>query len=331
MDRRTGRTLLDRGSNDLIVYKGNGGLWRMGHEFTGGAFEEVACGSGQSVSFQVIELADELEIRWQVAVGSETLDRALWIGGESPILRFRVSGRVPDRHTVAVRMRTGLGIDQITMDSPGGTVIRPRVRLYEPTFWPLYRFARVQDRDSGMGVVLCQRRPGAFACRANGDIEAVAIRNATRERAFGFVPMLGMPATGHERSRYDFDYLLTWGAQDELNVDKILTAVREVWPPLGGKADLWPVYERLADLVAISKPGIDVAAVKYADRGRGVIVRLRKHGGPVDSAMLAIEGRPLSAAFECDARERDLEPLAVRDGAAAFSMGRSFMTVRLLF
>jgi hypothetical protein len=46
---------------------------------------------------------------------------------------------------------------------------------------------------------------------------------------------------------------------------------------------------------------------------------------------LAAPGRTIKAAFLCDARERDLAPLELREGLVQFEMPRAIVTVRLLF
>jgi hypothetical protein len=191
--------------------------------------------------------------------------------------------------------------------------------------------AHIRDIDTGHGVALCQRLPGAFACRADGDIEAIAIRNATRERAFGFVPMLGMPATGHERSAYGFDYAVVWTEQGDWRENNILGAAHDMWPALARDRDLWVVSEYMADRVTTDCPDVDVAAVKYADRGDGVVVRLRTGARVSAPVAVRVRGRPVTAAFECDARERDLAPVVVRDGAAMLAIDGPIITVRLLF
>jgi hypothetical protein len=331
LDRRTGRNLLEPGSNSLVAYKGSGGLWRMGHEFAGGSFREVGCTAEQPVSLTVREQEKALVITWTMSVVGEILHHTLWISEDTEILRFRVTGRAPDGHTIAVRIGTDLRVEQIAMDVPGGTAIRPRTRLYNPTYWPIYRVAHFCDADTGRGLALCQRLPGAVACRSDGDIEAIAIRNATRERAFGFVPMLGMPATGHERSIYDFDYALVWTESGDWRDNGILATARDLWPPLMEDNDVRSVYEQLSEGVTTDCPHVRVAALKYADRGEGVIVRLRRQGRASGPVTVRVKCRPVIKALECDARERDFAALAVRDGAVTLTMDRPFATVRLLF
>jgi alpha-mannosidase len=88
--------------------------------------------------------------------------------------------------------------------------------------------------------------------------------------------------------------------------------------------------ELAASLVATNRPEVMVTAVKPASRGSGIIVRLCTYapgGLPVD---VTVRGRPLKAAFLCDARERDLEPLPITGQSVRLTMPGAMASVRLL-
>ena len=85
-----------------------------------------------------------------------------------------------------------------------------------------------------------------------------------------------------------------------------------------------------ASPVTIDHPGVDVVAVKPASRGQGLIARLHTFTTPLPTVTLAAPGRAIKAAVLCDTRERDLEPLELRDGLVHLTMPGAIATVRLL-
>ena len=88
-------------------------------------------------------------------------------------------------------------------------------------------------------------------------------------------------------------------------------------------------------LVQVDDEGVAVLAVKPASRGAGVIVRLyAPRSGTADQGVRHVtvrwHDRPIARAVLCDARERDMEPLAVTNGAAGVPLDAALASVRLL-
>jgi hypothetical protein len=318
-------------SNDLVSYKDSGGLWRMGHEFRGGVFKEVARASDRPASLQVKECHDSLEVTCITQLDGETIHRTLLFCSDSPAILLRVEGRAAERRTVTVRFATTISASQLVMDVPGGIVARPTQKFYAPTFWPMQRFVHIQDNAGSQGVALYLSMPGAVSCQPDGNLEVVALRNATRERAFRFLPLLGMPVTGRERSIHTFDYALVFTTAGDWRDNAIPLVARSVVDRLldtTGRPNLHHLFE---PVVTTDRSDVIATAVKPASRGDGLIVRLSTHSSPGSPVTLAIRDRTVKAALLCDARERDLQPLAVRAGAAHLSMPGTIGTVRLLF
>ena len=322
--------LLKRVSNDLVSYEDSGGLWRMGHEFRGGVLKEIARASDQPSKLQVREHDDGLEVSCVTRLDGEEVCRSLWFRGDSRKIRFRVEGRAAKRRTVSVRFATGLAPSRMEMDAPGGCVIRPLERWYSPTFWPLQRFVHAQDDVDGRGVALCCSMPGAVSCQPDGRIELIALRNATRERAFGFLPLLAMPATGHEHSTHVFEYAILFTKSGDWRDNNIPGVARSMvdspWDAPGQ-----PELRELAESVLITdRTDVVVTAVKPASRGNGLIARLSTLTSAGSDVTLTMRGRVVRRAFLCDARERDIEPLEVQDGAVRLKAPGNICTVRLL-
>lgn len=324
---KTSELLLAGLSNDLICYQDSGGLWRMGHEFRGGTFKERARTGEQTAKLKVREHDGGLEVVSDTELDGQRINRKAWFRNDSPVITFRVEGRAADGCTVTVRFDTGISATQLTMAQPGGVVVRPMQKVYAPTFWPLQQFVHVQMEEGGRGVAIFQRRPGAVACSQRGVLEAVALRNATRERAFGFLPMLANPATGHERDVYAFDYALLFTSAGDWRENRLPLVAESIIDSPWDPPDEVALRALGASLVTTDRADVRVTAVKPASRGEGVIVRLGAFAaGPV---VLTMRGRTIRGAVLCDARECDVSPLEVHEGKARLTMSGTIATVRL--
>ena len=326
----TQRTLLPSVSNDLICYRDSGGLWRMGHEFRGGSLRELCRASAQPGRLEVRETANGLEVSCVSQLGSESVERVASFRADSPVMRFRVRGRAPEGCTVTAAFATGLRASLLAMDVAGGVVVRPREKVYVPTFWPLQSFWHGWDAGSGRGVALLLGLPGAVACRSDGLVEAIALRNATRERAWGLLPIPATPATGHERHTVTFDYGLLFTSAGDWRANRLWALAGELrdnpWPE-GEQAVRW---ETIPDPVTVDPEEVWITAVKPASRGEGIILRLYTFEPAGLAVRLALVGKKVLAAFLCDSRERDLEVLPVREGTVHLAMPGALATVRLL-
>ena len=326
----TQQPLLAPVSNDLVSYRDSGGLWRMGHEFNGGSFRELARASEQPAHLEIDEGEGSLHVACEVKLDGLPIRREYRFEAGSPRIHFQVEGRAAERRTVTVRFCTGLAARSLAMDQPGGVVVRPLQKVYDPTFWPMHHVLHVQDGVDGLGLAVSVRRPAAAACRPDGSLELVALRNATRERAFGLMPILCTPASGHEHSSYAFQYSLWFTPAGDWRANGVTPVVRGVdgGPRDGGSRrdlDAW-----MSSLVVSDRDDVYVTAVKPASRGEGWIVRLQTYTVPGPAVALTLPGRDVGAAFLCDARERDLETLEVRGGAVHLTMPGAIATVRLV-
>ena len=326
----TQKPLLKGVSNDLVSYYDLGGLWRMGHEFWGGRFKELHRASERPAQLKVRELEGGLEVACVTELDGQTMQRLLWFRSDSPVIRLRVEGLAAERRTVTIRFATDVSASRLVMDAVGGVVARPPQKMYNPTFWPLQHFMHFQDDANGRGFALCLGMPGAASYRRDGRLEAIALRNATCERAFGLFPLLGLPAEGHERASHTFDYAILFtpaGDWRENGIPQVAHSIADNPWDTTGYAELRALA---ASAVTTSRPEVVVTAVKPASRGEGLIVRLSTltvSGSPVD---VTIRDRHLKAGFLCDARERDLKPLEVHGQTARLVMPGAIATVRLL-
>jgi len=329
-DPRSGAPLLAGLSNDLLNYKDSGGLWRMGYEYRGGIWQERDRASKHPVDLEVVEKKSGLEISWTSYLGGQEIRRAVWFQSDSPLIYFRLYGVAPKRRTVTASFSTGLTAKQFLMDMPGGVVSRPHERVFSPTFWPFQHFLHIQDRNTGRGLAFYQELPGAVSFAADGTLQVVALRNAPRERAYHVLPLTGNPAKGYERDAYSFVYALEFTPGGDWIENRL--AQKAYAPALTPWADrsracLRQIAERQIEL---DRSDVWVLADKPARRGPGRIVRLYTLAAPDQTVSLRLPYQEIEAAYLCDARERDRQPLEIQEGTIYVTLPGSVTTIRLI-
>ncbi len=316
-------------SNDLVCYRDSGGLWRMGYEFAGGIWREVARASQRPARIHAHPRENSLEIISHIELDGKVFIRKMWVDGDSPLIRFRVDGKAPPGCTITVRFTTDISAAELVMDAPGGRAIRPLQRIYRPTFWPLHHFVHLRDRETGYGLAIIQSMPGAVSCQPDGRVEVVAMRNATREKIFGLIGIPGNPASGHEREDYACEYALLFTAGGDWRENDLHHWMREVAVSPWRESDEIHLHRLVNTIVTVEPPDVWVAAVKPASRGRGIIVRLNALDVPNSPVLISTHHRHVTRAALCDARERDLQPLEARDGVVRLRMQGTVATIRI--
>lgn len=322
--------LLAGPSNDLISYKDSGGLWRMGFEFPGGIWSPRDQASSHRAELAVFERNGGLEVEWVSVLGGQEIERSMWFHHDSPVIYFRLRGSAPRRHSVTVPFFTGLSADELLMDTPGGVITRPRQKIFTPTFWPFQRFLHVRDRNSGRGLALYQELPGAASLAVDGRLEIVALRNAPRERAYHVVPVPGNPAKGYEKDPATLVYALEFTPDGDWVENKLAqkahARIRNPWAGLSANY----LRQLASTQVGTNRADVWVIANKPAARGPGRIVRLYTLAAPHEAVALRVSSRQIEQAYLCDARERDIRPLEVREGLVHLTMPGTLASVRVI-
>jgi alpha-mannosidase len=318
-------------SNDLVLYKDSGGLWRMGNEYLGGTWKEQERSSSSPVHLRIQNQDAGLEASWQTKIHSPLLECKMCLTQDSPLIGFEVAGIAPLRHTITARFRTPLKATRLVMDVPGGIVFRPLQKRYSPTFWPLHCFIHLQDDENGWGLAIFRTLPGAISCHPDGTLELIALRNAPRERAFHFFPLSGNPAKGVEKEIYSCIYYLLFTPHGnwlenklpEIAADLAARSTQRYQNDNGGTL--------ASSVFRLDRQDVKIMAAKLASRGEGWIIRLYTLGAMSKSLTLTCIHRKIKAAFLCDTRERDLQPLQTVDGDVRLTMPGTIATLRLLF
>ncbi len=329
-DRKHGHNLLNGLSNDLVSYRGSGGLWRMGHEFRGGTWKVSGRASNAPADLEVQEQPEGLLVSWWSTLDGEQFRRSAKFASDSPIIRFQITGRAAKRRTVVASFSTDLRADRLTMDVPGGIVSRPGEKLGSPTFWPFQHFMHVRSPVDNRGLAVFQRRPGAASYDPSRSLELVAMRNETRERSYRWLPVAGNPAEGYETDPYTYDYAIAFTHEGSWADNELPTTahalVQDGWA--GPLSEVLDHHEER--ILSIDRNDVWVLANKPASRGSGRIVRLYTHTAHGQEVTLSVEPHGLAAAYLCDARERDIRQLDLEDGSAKLTMPGSIASLRLI-
>lgn len=325
-----GRELLSGPGNDLVLYRDSGGLWRLGHEFAGGTFREIARASDRPARIEAREHDGLLEVRITSELGRREVKRRIWLRADRPMLRMQIDGAAARQRTVTCRFPTRSGASTLVMNVPGGVVERPMHKLYAPTFWPARSFVHVRSAREGWGVAGFVSGPACVALTSEGVLEWVALRNAPIELAYGVLPVPAHPASGSTHEAHRLDYAVWFTPAGDWRENHLARHVRRAL-----RAALFPVGARDLDAVANAAFTTDhddvlVTALKPASRGEGVIARLRSYAsGPVEIVLRAARG-PIRRACLCDARERDLDEIPIDPrGGARVPVERAITSVRL--
>ena len=314
-------------SNDLLSYRDSGGLWRMGLEFAGGIWKESMRAGNRSIPIQIQEHDRDLEIISSVELNGETIQRRIWFNNDSPLIHFRIEGKAAEGYSVTVRFATGISSSNLQMDTPGGIIARPPQKIYDPTFWPLHHFVHLQDDNTGRGIAVLQSMPGAISYRSDGQLELIAMRNATREKVFGVIGIPGNPASGHEQESYAYEFALLMTQNGDWQDNKIHLMAKD--SPWNNSKDI-ALYTLTDSVITCDHPDVRITAIKSASRGDGIIVRLYTPIVPTLPVLLTTPHFKVKTAFLCDARERDLEVLELENSRVRITMPGTIATIRLL-
>jgi hypothetical protein len=314
----------------LVSYAESGGLWRMGNEFRGGRWAMADRSIDHPARITVTACEGAVRLAIAGALDGRSTEVSVELAAHGPSIVVTTAVTAPNRRTVTLSIHQSCPVSSLVMHQPGGMVTRPLQRWYTPTFWPLHSFSTaVCDRNGSPagGLVLATAVPTALHATAAGGVEIVVARTATKEVAFGFVPVLA-PARGHERGPQIAHVALQW--LDDTDPAAAIAAGRA----LCARADHAAGRREPRWLVQTDDPLVEVVAVKPANRGDGIVVRLRNWsaGGARRTIALSLTDTrcaELSAAWRTDSNERDLGALPIRDGAVRLEVGRYLTTIRL--
>lgn len=323
---RDGQEVLQGLGNDVIVYRDSGGLWRMGHEYQGGSFKPIARASEQPAEVAVHEHAGELCVVVTSEIHGRPLTRMLWCRADSPFVRMRVTAEPKARWTVSVGFDTVFRATRLSMDGPGGRSERPLQKLHVPTFWPVTSHCQLDDEKTHRHAHFLFDTPAAVTVGQEGHAEWIVARNAIKEKAYGFLPVLAHPIGGSSHETQNFDYAVGFSTAAE---ERHMTIARDAffaeWLPEAERG-AWKVAHAL---LRCDDAHVVVAAVKHAENGEGLIVRLARHAESAEVVRLTCLERRLVRATLTDAREMHDTALQVTAGTVEVPLRHNLTTIRI--
>jgi hypothetical protein len=314
--------LLDGFGFDLVAFHDEGGLWRLGHEFAGGRFSELQRASTGPAQLSLSRQPGEVRVILRSELQGEPWTRTLICRADDPFLKLRVEGVARARVTVTCRFETRLHPSTLQMDTVGGVIERPREKLYSPTFWPVP--SRLSVRD-GHALHALFEAPTAASLSAAGALEWIVARNAEKERAFRWLPVLAHPIGGSNPDVQVHEAALLGGPCPVA----LASAQRQIelnWLPAAERSAGRSVRER----VRCDTDGVVVKALKRAARGEGVMLRVFCESPTGACVRLKLHDAAVKKAWLSDALERTGAPLTVEpDGTVVVPVTERMTSLKL--
>ncbi len=319
------RNLLRTPSNDLVVHRDSGGLWRMGHEYRGGSFRELDRVSRHRAKLRICPQRRALTVEVEAELDGRPTLRTLVFAADSPVVRMRVQGEAGRRRTVTCRFHPAVRPEGLAMDVPGGVVRRELGKGHAPTFWAASSFVHLIDRQDSRGMAAFFGGPGCVTASPQGAIEWVVLRNAPREMAWRIVPVPAHPARGENDEAHGLEYAVWFTAHGDWRANGLPMAAEEALEPLG--TDVRHVHNATRCVVQ-APPNVMLRALKRAEDGRGRILRLLTYGR--DPVTLKLADRSVHRVVLCDAMERDLSENLLHGDSCTIAPPGAIVSLRLL-
>lgn len=328
-DKLNNREFLAGPSNDVVLYEDTGGLWAMGQELYGGRLRELDRLSRRESRMETRERAGGLEVKVSGRMEGREFTRELFFRPDSPMVRMKLTGSVGPRRTAAVCFRTAVAPGRFLQEVPFGVVDRPLRKIYDPTFWAAKNWLDLVDDGGRFGINAAFAAPGSVHADEGGVLELIALRYSSVGMAGGVPVMAFILSNEKDPEPHEFDYAFwTHGAESWLD-RRVFAAARRVMaePWLSpGRPD---IAAQAFSLVEVDRPEVVISAVKKAETGEGVIVRLFRYAPSPLTVRLTWKGRPLKEALLTDGLERTLAPLPIKEGKVEIEMPFSLATLFL--
>lgn len=319
------RNLIRTPSNDLVVHRDSGGLWRMGHEYRGGSFDALDRVSLHSARLRVEEKPGLLEVTVEAMLDKRPTVRTLLFASDSPVVRMRMLGEAGRRRTVTCRFHPAVRPNGLAMDVPGGVVLRDLGKGHSPTFWAASSFVHVTDREDAHGMAAFLGGPGCVTADQSGAIEWVVLRNAPREMAWRLVPVPAHPAFGANDEQHGLEYAVWFTESGDWRANGLPNAAEEALAPPGCATH--HVHEATREIVHVPADVL-LRSLKPAEDGRGRILRLLTFSR--EPLTLKLVDPAVERVIACDALERDLQELSVHDRDCRVVPQTAIVSLRLL-
>jgi alpha-mannosidase len=247
--------------------------------------------------------------------GASSVEQAMWLTAGSRRIEFDVSAEWHEDHKfLKVAFPVDIRSSRATFEIQHGHIERP---THTNTSWDEARFEVCAHRwadlsEQGYGVALLND------CKYGYDVRGHTLR-------LSLLRAPGYPDPDADRGHHTFRYALyphqggpvEGRVVEEAEAFNLPLIVREPGPAGSGR------------LIDVDRPGVSIEAVKAADDGHGVIVRLCEVHGLRRPARVRLN-RPFSNVTRTDLLERPLGDVDLADGTATLAL-RPFELVTLRF
>jgi hypothetical protein len=176
--------------------------------------------------------------------------------------------------------------------------------------------------------------PACVSLSRPGVLEWVVVRRAPYERAFGVLPLPAHPASGIGTGEGGLDYGVWVTGPGDYRTLRLPQHARRTLRNTLFEPSLASLDAAVSAPVTVDREDVVVSALKPAGRKDGFVVRLRSYAPGTEQPVVTVDcpTRTIRGAHLCDARERDLAPLAVdARGRVDVPLGGSITSVRLRF
>ncbi len=287
----------------------DGGLYRIGSETHGCTFADLGALPG-TVTVSVVE-SGPARAHVHVDRAGASVDVSLVAG--TARLEVEVSATAALGETITLGMQTSSLAGRAFFTHAAGTIERPAASLYAPSFWPVVRALDLRETD-GSGFAVLPRFSTGAAWAADGSVTVLVSRDAMSERC----DVLGEGGTESVHGPLSLSLLPHAAPIDALAEAMALLVAPAAQITGAGTASL------PASLIHLGGSGWTLSALKHAERGSGVILRVER-----TSADAILSWSPALLAPTSTSRTDLLE----RDGGAATSplaLDAPVVTLRLV-
>jgi hypothetical protein len=278
-------------------YQDDGGLWRLGNEMGSACTLAPLQAPAWPSTVQVLE-STALEVRVAFVAPTYTLEASLGAGASGLDVAVTTAAAQATTRTVSLAFTAGAG-EPMTTSSPAGWQSRPEQHVFAPTFFPAVAWAQID----GWAVLL--RQSTGVRMTTAGQMELMAARDARSEQC----DVMG--GTGSDPDAHRIEWRIARAAS-VADAERAAQAYdRPIDLELGSTQQASTTdLPTQASLASVDGEAV-ISAIKPADRGAGVILRVLLMPGPAEIHLASsLAGRQVSVV---DLAERDL-PTPVTPG-----------------
>ncbi|MFO0615423.1 MAG: hypothetical protein U0414_22715 [Polyangiaceae bacterium] len=318
------REQLDGFGLDLAAHSDLGGFSRW--DAAGGVpgFDVIDRTSFRPAELELLEREGEIVVVARAKLDDRPFVRRCVVRGGDPFIRFSVEG-APRRGAITARLELVDALASLEMDTLGGRVERPRGRAEKASFWPVPSLVTVRSGREALHAAFESMTRVAFS--AAHELEWIVARTPATPGALGILPArsppLGDPREAVQEHRATL--FATAGDGDPAVPPELHRQLELEW----FAEELRDTHRVAHELVQCDDPGVTFAAIKRAEVGDGLIVRLACDAPKGQTAHVYVDGARVRGAFESDAREREGAALPIVDGRARVIVQRRVSTLRL--